>query len=346
MNGWERSFLQNMDQRFAETGAKTRLSDAQYRKLALILKLRDQPPQSQGAFSDPKNATQTVRPRKPPPKRSAYSRRAPLFSPLRTLYAPRRVARRVERQIMVPVLLIVGAVMVVSNLWPTHEAPGRRPDASRTIVTQAQPELSHNLYVSGSSVNQRQGPGTGNAIMGSLQRGAAVKVLGTEGGWTQIASPLGTGWMASNFLTSQAPSASPSVQTAGKLGRLVQAGDIRVIDGDTVSIWGERANVRLVGFNTPEISKPACQAEALAGRTATNRLREMLRSAKAIEFAQLACACPPGTQGTNRCNFGRKCGSLYVDGTDVGRKLIAEKLAAPYVCGKYRCPPRPGNWCG
>ncbi|ATI40827.1 hypothetical protein CBW24_01610 [Pacificitalea manganoxidans] len=336
LNSWERSFLASMDERFAATGAKTRLSDAQYRKLALLLNLQDQ--------GLPSQAAPTARPRSTPAAKPVYPRRVRSFSPQRTFYAPRRAVRRWERQIMLPVFIVVAVVMIVSNLWSPDGPPAGGQSAPQPSVTQAQPERSATLYVSGSRVNQRQGPGTGNAILGSLQRGAAVKVLGTQGGWTQVTSPLGTGWMASDYLASAAPAGSGLA--SGKLGRLVRASDIRVIDGDTVSIRGEQANVRLVGFNTPELRSPACQAEAQAARQATDRLRDMLRSAKAIEFAKLACACRPGTQGTTACNYGRGCGTLYVDGTDVGDKLIAEHLAAPYVCGPRGCPRRTGNWCG
>ena len=272
LNSWERSFLASMDERFAATGAKTRLSDAQYRKLALLLNLQDQ--------GLPSQAAPTARPRPTPEAKPVYPRHVRSFSPQRTFYAPRRAVRRWERQIMLPVFIVVAVVMIVSNLWSPDGPPAGGQSAPRTSMTQAQPERSATFYVSGSRVNQRQGPGTGNAILGSLQRGAAVKVLGTQGGWT------------------------------------------------------------------PELRSPACQAEAQAARQATDRLRDMLRSAKAIEFAKLACACRPQTQGTTACSYGRGCGTLYVDGTDVGDKLIAEHLAAPYVCGPRGCPRRTGNWCG
>lgn len=127
--------------------------------------------------------------------------------------------------------------------------------------------------------------------------------------------------------------------------RMVQAREIRVLDGDTVSISGERANIRLVGFNAPETQSPECSAELQAGRSATARLNALIGQAQDIEYRRVACACSPGTEGTDRCNFGRQCGSLIVDGADVGRTLISENLAVPYQCGRTSCPPRPGSWC-
>lgn len=203
------------------------------------------------------------------------------------------------------------------------------------------------LVVTGRSVNQREGPGTSSRVMGQLSEGTRVRRLFQQGGWTQIASSLGTGWMSSSFLsaTQRGSLATQNSPNSTANTRIVQARDIRVIDGDTVSISGERADVRLVGFNTPETRSPACSAELEVGRRATSRLSELVRGARSIEFRRVACACRPGTEGTSRCNFGRQCGSLIADGTDVGRTLISENLAVPYQCGRTSCPRRPGNWC-
>ncbi len=122
--------------------------------------------------------------------------------------------------------------------------------------------------------------------------------------------------------------------------------DIRVIDGDTVKISGESRSIRLVGFNTPETKSARCSRERELGYQASRRLTELLSSASEIEFRRVRCACKPGTEGTRACNFGRLCGRLYVDGQDVGSKLISEELAVRYICGATSCPPRPGNWCG
>lgn len=51
------------------------------------------------------------------------------------------------------------------------------------------------------------------------------------------------------------------------------------------------------------------------------------------------------TRDRRRCNYGRLCGVLRVDGRDTGQILIAEGLAVRYKCGAYSCPPKPGNWC-
>ena len=150
--------------------------------------------------------------------------------------------------------------------------------------------------------------------------------------------------MSSNYLQSRGEGVVGAGVTSTNT-RSLSASSIRVIDGDTVDIRGQTANVRLVGFNTPEVSSPQCQAELDAGNRATARLNALVRNAQNIEFERVACACRPGTEGTRQCNYGRQCGTLKVDGTDVGRTLISEGLAVQYICGRTSCPPRPGNWC-
>jgi endonuclease YncB( thermonuclease family) len=116
----------------------------------------------------------------------------------------------------------------------------------------------------------------------------------------------------------------------------IDPADVWVIDGE------QHPNVRLVGFNAPEIHNATCQAEADLGTRATRRLRELVR-AGGLEFEYVRCSCPETTQGTFACNYGRTCGTLRANGRDVGSILIAEGLAVPFVCESTRCPatPRP-----
>ncbi|WP_315855757.1 thermonuclease family protein [Rhizobium leguminosarum] len=116
-----------------------------------------------------------------------------------------------------------------------------------------------------------------------------------------------------------------------------------VTDGDTIRM-SDGTSVRLVGFNTPEKFEPQCDREATLGNRATDRLRELVSTGKAT-VSKVACSCKPGTEGTDRCNHGRSCGTLRVDGRDVGQTLIAEGLAVPFICGRNSCPPTPRPWC-
>ena len=113
---------------------------------------------------------------------------------------------------------------------------------------------------------------------------------------------------------------------------------ITVIDGDTVRVDGR--TTRLVGFNAPETWQPRCAAEKQLGDHAASRLRALVTGGD-IAIAGVACACPPGTEGTDACNFGRACATLSVGGQDVGAILVGEGLAVPFVCRGSGCPPTP-----
>jgi endonuclease YncB( thermonuclease family) len=352
LNDWERSFLTSMQNQFNRDGTKTRLTTAQFRKLHQQLGLQSERVQNTTASAGKATPVRPVGTSKPTvthrnqPKRKRSSSRS--VFPVRAIYAPQRAVRRASRAVMLPIMAVMAVLAILSAAFDgiSSSTGGRSQGASSDSAVY--------LVVTGSTVNQREGPGTSNRVMGQLSEGARVRRLNQQGGWTQIASSLGRGWMSSSFLTTTQrgssgrtaplPTVRSSIGTTAN-ARTLQARDIRVIDGDTVAISGERANVRLVGFNTPETRSPACSAELQIGLSATSRLSALLRQAQTIEFRRVVCACRPGTQGTDRCNFGRQCGSLFVDGTDVGRTLISENLAVAYQCGRTSCPPRPGNWC-
>jgi endonuclease YncB( thermonuclease family) len=124
----------------------------------------------------------------------------------------------------------------------------------------------------------------------------------------------------------------------------IDPADIWVLDGDTVRIHNKYPNVRLVGFNAPEIHNASCPAESELGAQATRRLRELVR-AGGLDFTFVRCSCPETTQGTFACNYGRTCGTLKSNGRDVGTILIAEGLAVSFVCGPTHCPATPRPWC-
>jgi endonuclease YncB( thermonuclease family) len=119
---------------------------------------------------------------------------------------------------------------------------------------------------------------------------------------------------------------------------------IRVIDGDTVRLFNMQPNVRLVGFNAPETRRAKCDYERQLGDQATRRIREIVRS-EALDFEYVECSCPPGTEETPSCNYGRSCGTLKAGGKDVGDILIDEGLAVPLKCGATKCPKTPKPWC-
>ena len=66
---------------------------------------------------------------------------------------------------------------------------------------------AQNWYVTGSRVNLRAGPGTGNAVVGQLVLGDAAEVLGDADGWPKIRTTDGqlSGWIFGNFLSETQP---------------------------------------------------------------------------------------------------------------------------------------------
>jgi endonuclease YncB( thermonuclease family) len=139
-------------------------------------------------------------------------------------------------------------------------------------------------------------------------------------------------WLITLLLAAKAAYAEP-----------IASQDIYVLGGNVIDQHGQR--VRLVGFDAPEEGQRAqCASErTLAARTAA-RLRQIIRRADKIDLQIVACACSPGTEGTQQCNNGWPCGRLTVDGKDVGAMLVAENLAHVFVCGQYSCPARI-SWC-
>ena len=105
----------------------------------------------------------------------------------------------------------------------------------------------------------------------------------------------------------------------------------RVVDGDTikVSCAGQSVSARLVGFDTPEITKPRCAAEARLGQTASDFLEQTLRDSKVVEAVPV----------NRREKFGRTLIRLKIDGRDISQTMVSAGLAVYYKGGKRI------NWC-
>lgn len=85
---------------------------------------------------------------------------------------------------------------------------------------------------------------------------------------------------------------------------------IFAVDGDTVRHQGQV--YRLVGFDVPDSgSRGRCEDQRQRAEKATSRGGE-------AQLQRVACACKSGEEGTSRCNYGRLCASLTIDGRDVG----------------------------
>jgi endonuclease YncB( thermonuclease family) len=128
----------------------------------------------------------------------------------------------------------------------------------------------------------------------------------------------------------------------GKSVATIDPAQIQVIDGDTIRANGQV--YRLVGYDAPESGLQAkCESERTLAARATSRLRQIV-TAGGLRLERVPCACASGTEGTQRCNYGRLCAVLTSAGRDVGALMIAEGLARQYVCTNTRCPQRQG-WC-
>ncbi|WP_394347444.1 SH3 domain-containing protein [Rhodobacter sp. SY28-1] len=68
-----------------------------------------------------------------------------------------------------------------------------------------QSEPSVTLYVTGSKVNLRDAPSLKGKTLGQLVEGTLVNRIAEVDGWSEIRTPLGQGWMATRFLSTERP---------------------------------------------------------------------------------------------------------------------------------------------
>ena len=103
---------------------------------------------------------------------------------------------------------------------------------------------------------------------------------------------------------------------------LRQYNDLYCYDGDTcyVTVDGTKTKIRLLELDTPEISKPKCDAELQLGLKARDYLNDLIDNATTIEFK---------TDYTEDY-FGRILANLIVDGEDVSAKIVSNGLGVVY----------------
>lgn len=89
------------------------------------------------------------------------------------------------------------------ELRPSPEYAGETPDQAAPPADTEGPIL----YITGSRVNFRSGPSTGDRVIGALNGGAAVEALGpNDGDWVHIRDMDGRiGYMSGQFLSPDAP---------------------------------------------------------------------------------------------------------------------------------------------
>jgi endonuclease YncB( thermonuclease family) len=126
----------------------------------------------------------------------------------------------------------------------------------------------------------------------------------------------------------------------------ISINDILVKDGDT--IYARGIEFRMVGYDSPEMGnvpwRRVSTDERALGELSKARLIEILGSRQEpIDLTEVPCSCSAKKLKSGTCNHKRKCGILSVNGESVGKALIAEELAMPFVCSATRCPRMP-DW--
>ena len=102
-------------------------------------------------------------------------------------------------------------------------------------------------------------------------------------------------------------------------------------DGDTcyVMIDGTKAKIRLLELDTPEISKPKCEAELELGLEARDYLNNLITNASSVEIKT----------EYEKDYFGRTLAHLIIDGEDASAKIRSNNLGVIYERGNKK------DWC-
>ena len=102
-------------------------------------------------------------------------------------------------------------------------------------------------------------------------------------------------------------------------------------DGDTcyVMIDGTKAKIRLLELDTPEISKPKCEAELELGLEARDYLNNLIANASSVEIKT----------DYEKDYFGRTLAYLIIDGEDASAKIRSNNLGVIYKRGNKK------DWC-
>ena len=102
-------------------------------------------------------------------------------------------------------------------------------------------------------------------------------------------------------------------------------------DGDTcyVMIDGTKAKIRLLELDTPEISKPKCEAELELGLEARDYLNNLITNASSVEIKT----------EYEKDYFGRTLAHLIIDGEDASAKIRSNNLGVTYEKGNKK------DWC-
>ena len=101
-----------------------------------------------------------------------------------------------------------------------------------------------------------------------------------------------------------------------------------MVDGDT--LYYEGAKIRIADIDTPETHPPRCEAEAVKGAAATQRLQQLVSAGP--------FTLKPNPDGRDEDRFGRKLRIVTRGGESLGGVLVGEGLARWYAGGRR-------GWC-
>ena len=92
---------------------------------------------------------------------------------------------------------------VGEELGEEVETTEETPENSTQTPEITQPTVTKNTMYAKSSVNVRSGAGTSHSKVGSLAKGQEVVKIGEENGWSEIEFNGGTGYVNSNYLSTE-----------------------------------------------------------------------------------------------------------------------------------------------
>lgn len=101
-----------------------------------------------------------------------------------------------------------------------------------------------------------------------------------------------------------------------------------VVDGDTLYYQGSK--IRIADIDTPETHPPRCEAEAIKGAAATQRLQQL------VSAGPFTLEANP--DGRDEDRYGRKLRIVTRGGESLGGVLVGEGLARWYAGGRQ-------GWC-
>jgi uncharacterized protein YgiM (DUF1202 family) len=89
-----------------------------------------------------------------------------------------------------------------ANAYPPPPAASTQPAPNYGSTAQPNANNPGTNYATTSPLHLRSGPGVNNPVIGTLPSGTQVQATGSQqGGWWEVQSPDGTGWVSSRYLS-------------------------------------------------------------------------------------------------------------------------------------------------